>query len=327
MSETRLLLGNEMKNHIKVSLILSAVALLGAGIYFAKKPSQKTIHLFLESPFISDTARQSVPAMEALLTTKNVNVKINLVQKRLIDAATEGMRLDAGVSNVGQIFRIISMNVNVTPVMAISPDPTNECIAETQVDVLKNSPIKTLKQLQGKTIGTTKRAQRTMYYIFPELTEMGLKFKKIYNAQEPNWILENLRNKTIDAAIIHHTYIVDKPKAKSDLGQLALGVYEDPDINVRSIKVTDFKIPCRLLFIDRGLDQALQREFLNNFKDILSKQENMTLFNEVAQIGSMVPLSDEEISRMRKFIEGSANISLRSFTENVESTEMKRAFN
>lgn len=305
-------------NFVKISAASIVVVLLAITIFINKKDNSKTLNFFIESPNPKHIKNdQSINEAQELLSTKNNQVEIQYSEQKLSDTLIKKTSVDAGISSLGQVLLANNQGNKFTILMTISPNTKKACAAEAQIVVPKLSPISELSMLNGKTIGISARGSRTMAYLFPEFKTMGIKFKKIYAGPSRQWVMEKLKDKTIDAAILHLVQIKNAPKAKSDLGPIIHGEYENEELDIKIIKVTDTNLPCRVLFINNAVDESTKKSFLEKFQSALKSEVNIALFSDLAQIGSATPISPEELEKMTKFIQDTSAIRLRTFSDDV----------
>lgn len=302
-----------MNNRFGLSVFaLFFISLVGYDIYTMNFKPIPLINIYIEAPTGVEDSTELIQKAEAMLGTREFQVSLSVGKKRMIEVVRDKTPLQVGVSTIGQVFRVYSDGHKILPVMSVSAHPQLECIAESEIVVPKDSPIKDLSMLQGKKVAMGKRTVRTLHYAFPELREAGITFSQVFSYQEPAEILEKFNTKAIDAAILYHGYFKGEDKVFTDLGTLIKGEYEDPAIKMRTLKVTNYQQPCRVLFVTADLDSELREKFLHHLQNLLSKEELFAPFKNLTQISSYRLLTPEEVLKMNDFSNHPAEMAIKN---------------
>ncbi len=315
---------NEM---IRLASVISLIIIL-AGIGFfvqykrVPKESQKpVINFYVQNLYPTEEADSSKAELEKILSTDKFNVSIKISKNTLVSAieenAGDASMLHAGIFMPGSFFKADLAGTDFEPLQAISPNPNQQCFLEAKFTVMKNSGINDIRKLNGKNVAVTRGGMRAIHLLFKELEEKKIHFDKIYLYREPQWVIENLKNKTIAAAILSYTKVTESKKSKDELGVIIDNQYEDKELNLKILTETDFKSPCKIYFVSKKLDPMIKEELTKNLLNAMDNDLNLPTLRDVGGMSSATALSAEEVTRFRNYYKSISRHTLKDFSSSV----------
>lgn len=299
-------------------LIVVVIAVL---VYYNLFRTADEVTLTLQYPEIEVDTEAHRIKLEKIFSSDDLKVKVEFIDRTLKDLMAEKKSanefIHVGVFTTGNLTRADLHGLELTPLYSVSPNAAQECFNESEVAVLENSPLKSIDQLRGKKIGVTRNGVRTVSLHFPEWKKKEMKFGKVILNITPEWTIENLNSKTIDAAILTRSLFEGTNKSKDDLGPIHDGKYVNKSINLKILHTTNFRLPCKMLVVNKNLAPALREKFLNRLKELLQDKKSFTELRELAKIGHLKPVSNEELARIRELVAETSRYSFRFFSDNT----------
>ncbi len=295
-------------------IILIAGTVIWAQIFLKNK---KAFNLYVQKyPNELMESETAVNDLAKIIGSKNMDVVIHLYEKELRQLLNSplGDNVHAGIFNPFQVMRVDNKSEKIDILYSVSPSPFSECFLETKVLTRKNSPIRTIAQLNNKKVALYP-SDKVGFMLYPLLKREKVIFDKAIMNKSQEWINENLLNKKIDASISFQLIFNGNNRSRERF--INSFNKEVKKSNVNLLALTDTKIPCKLLFVNNKVDPSLKIEFINNFSAAIENSENYLYFKDIAQSGSITKIDSQNVKRIEQSIAEMSKYSLKEFSKKI----------
>lgn len=310
----------------KIILIVAGFVLLsvGTGYWLQNKKVnlQPSVNLYVQK-YTSDPleSESALIDLAKIIGANSMNIVIHLYEKDLKELINGpiGPQVDVGIFNAFQVLHADKNGDKLDTLYSVSPDPFSECFIELKVVAQKGSSIESVADLHKKRVALHSPSAKVAFMLNPELKRNKVIFDEVIMNQSQDWITENLRNKKIDAAISFQ-YIFKGSKQNRENFIKSFGGRKKN--HMKLIALTDSKIPCKLLFINKKLDTNLKNAFIKNFTEAIEYSENYLYFKDIAHAGSITKINPQNLMNVKKTISEMSKYTLKDFSKKITEKDL-----
>jgi len=255
-------------------------------------------------------------ALEDILKTKSFEIHISSTDKNFKNAIqdTHPSRKNSimGVLSPTRFASMTARSPQLVPLYFTSLEPQVDCYNETQVVRNAKSSILTPNDFNNKKIGIEDRVLIQSKLMLQKLKEKGVSPSKIIIYSQRSKGLNDLLHSNIDV-FYTRAKVFSSGAVESGVGTVTEnGFLETPGIKI--VTTSDFKIPCRIMFINSRIDSRIIEDVKNKLMDVSMKPELQSLLRKGLLISTLREVVPEQWKKIQTEIIKGQNISLNSLT-------------
>ncbi|MBC7538046.1 MAG: ABC transporter substrate-binding protein [Bacteriovorax sp.] len=267
---------------------------------------------------LDETTKSSI---ENLMSSKYIKFYFRFFGKSPT-SALQTLSENRGKTNMGMVdaSRVVNMLLRgwpVDPIYTASPNPTNECFTETQI--ISNGNVKRIEDLDRKNIGVERIAMPLSFLTFKNLKEQNISVNKFYIYNNLNSELKDLLNNKIDA-IVTRVSVFSNNQTGSKIGYFDSEGYPDYP-NFKILTTSNFKVPCKIIFISKLIGSNLKLELENKLMDVTSRPETKELIARGINVASIRKIKSEDWGKIEKLLKDLKNFHLNTFASEIIKSE------
>lgn len=293
--------------------------------YPNKSPSFTILNFMIQEDDIETLSEADRLALENLLQDFTFQVKFVSLDKNFGETIKKIHPAKAnGLVGISSPTRFAYMQVrsrDFEPVFFTSPDANLECYNEAQVIKRSKNEIITINDMSHKIVGVEDRALVQSKMFIQKLKEKNIIPQKIIVYSSRASGLKDLLNDKIDFFFTRVKHI-SSGAVLSGVGTMTENSFlEYPGLKV--LTMTDFKIPCRLVFITKKVLPRINSDFTNKLSALVYEPEAKDLLRRTLAIGYLTKVTPEKWDKVKGLVLKGQNIGLNTLAPEVSIKDPK----
>ncbi len=214
---------------------------------------------------------------------------------------------------------------NITPILQLSPFKNENCSSEIQFLTLKSSTLTAIDQASYRNFAILNTGLNLSSIKLVEMAKKGFRHKSINFINDAVEGTKLLTSKEVDVLAIR-IYQSDATKQIiSPLGKFADGLYSDfPDLKI--IGTTEYRIPCKLMFMKNNLRNETFEEFIQNSYKFINSTEGSNLFDKILGLSNAELLTQDQWDTITKFyLNENHNAELDKYSDKIVRKPFNRS--
>lgn len=196
------------------------------------------------------------------------------------------------IDDTYKVVRAVKKGVNILPVLQLSPFSNEKCFTEVQFLAKKTSTLTDIEQAKFQNIVISNLGLNIASMKITEMGRKGLHFKTLFFINDVNEGI-SLLNSNEYASFAIRVSQSEKNTINSLLGTFTDNQYPNyPDL--KQIGLTNYRIPCKVLFLKNTLRKETIDEFTDKFYKYINSPEGNKVFEKITGLKSAELISPPE---------------------------------